>query len=476
MNCLTFLSGRHFFAAVSSAALAVTLLGFTTASAQESLRKVVYGGSTTTTNKSAPAKKKAAPAKSTPAKTSTSNVRKSTRTTTRKKSASTLVPERRPVTRRGWINIIFESKEPETQIFLNGNLVGTTDRNRVLRRSMTPGIYRVRGVLGASTVFSEKAVQIGKDGMKILLEEEVVKAAPPPPKEEPLVIPKTQAEIEMELAREMSAKVVRIFTDYLDPQRSSSITLEDWRFAASAAILGEFQNLSNQQIEAQRKFAAGQVNLAERNYQAAFSDYRLAIQSFPSSPLPHIGLGDTYLASAQWQDARKSYEQARSVGPNHWMPHRRLGDIYRILGEKKKAVLSYTDAIKFGDIRFETRFLRARAMVDDENMEAAIPLLEELLKENPGSEVYLALGEAYEMLKRDVGALDHYRKAVELDPKSPVAQYRLARIYFEQREYRKAVDGFNAALELDGDRKSFSHEDASEKRSAAQNRIKTTLK
>lgn len=467
---LTFSFSHRFLVAVCLCSLFV-VVGFESASAQESLRKVVYGATPPAASKKAPERKKADPPKKTSAKTLSSAKKPSSGAEKKSRTAST----RRPVKRPGWINVTFESQEPNTQIFVNGNHVGATDDNRTFRWTMTPGIYRLKGVHGESVVFSEKAVQLAKDEMKVTLLEEVAKAQPKPP-EQALVIPKTQAEIEMELAREMSAKVIRIFSDFLDPQKSASITTDDWRFAASAAVLGEFQNLSSQQIEAQRRFADGQVSLAERNYQKAFNDFRLAIQSFPASPLPQIGLGDAYAGSSQWQDARKSYEQARSVGPNLWMAHRRLGDIYRALGEKKKAVASYADAIKFGDITYETRFLRARALVDAENMEAAVPLLEELLKENPRSEIYVALGEAYEMQKRDVGALDHYRKAVELDPNSPVALYRLARIYFQQREYRKAIDGFDAALKLDGDGKSFPHEDAVEKRVAAMNRIRTGSK
>lgn len=471
MSCLklslTFVFKPRSITAVCIGAL-VLVAGFKTASAQDSLRKVVYGDSSATESKKTSARKKADPPKRTTAK---STAKKPARNAANKKSSSNTASKRRPVKRPGWISITFESREPNTQIFLNGNLVGSTDENGTFERTMTPGIYRLKGVLGTSVVFPEKLVQLGKDGMTIALYEEVVKKAPEE-NEEPLVIPKTQAEKEMELAREMSAEVIRIFADYLDPQKSADITTDDWRFAAKAAVLGEFQNLSKQQIEAQRKFAAGQVGLAEKDYQKAFSDFRLAIQSFQSSPLPHIGLGDAYFASAQWQDARRSYEQARTVGPNLWMAHRRLGDIYRILGEKKKAMLSYADAIKHGDDRYETRFLVARAMVDADSTEAAIPLLEKLAKEEERSEVYLALGEAHEMSKRDIGALDHYRKAIELDPESPVAQYRLARIYYEQREYKKAAEGFDAALKLDGEKRSFSHEDATEKRSAARSKMK----
>lgn len=461
---MNFLFKPRFFTAVCLGGLVVTA-GFGTASAQDSLRKVVYGEKAATENKKTE-RKKAEPPKRT--STNARNVKKPAASTTQKKRQGNASSMRGQVNRPGWINVIFESKEPNTEISLNGNPVGATDDSGKFRWNMTPGSYRVSGTLGANTVFSEKLIQIRRNEMTVRVFEEVA-AAPP---EQPLIIPKTQAEIEMEMAREMSARVLQIFSDYLDPQKSAGVTADDWQFAANAAVLGEFQNLSRQQIEAQRKFASGQVNLADKKYKDAFTDFRLAIQSFQGSPLPHVGLGDTYFASAQWQDARRSYEQAKSIGPNLWMAHRRLGDTYRILGENKKAILAYADAIKFGDDRYETRFLRVRTMVDAGDMEDAIPILEELAKEGERSEIYLALGEAFEKLKRDIGALDHYRKAVDLDAESPVAQYRLARIYYEQREYQKAIDGFDAALKLDGDRKSFSHEDAAEKRSAARSRMK----
>lgn len=467
MNCfkLRSLTFRVFFTAVCLGGL-VIMAGFRTASAQDSLRKVVYGENSTTENKKT-SRKKADPPKKTSAN-APPKVKKPATSATQKKRPGNTSSTRKPVNRPGWISVIFESKEPNTQIFLNGNPVGVTDDSRTFQWNMTPGTYRVTGMVNANIVFPEKLIPIRKNEMTVQVFEEI--AAKPP--EEPLIIPKTQAEIEMEMAREMSARVLQIFSDYLDPRKSADVTAEDWQFAANAAVLGEFQNLSRQQIEAQRKFASGQVNLADKKYKDAFTDFRLAIQSFQGSPLPHVGLGDTYFASAQWQDARRSYEQAKSIGPNLWMAHRRLGDTYRILGENKKAILAYADAIKFGDDRYETRFLRVRTMVDAGNMEDAIPILEELLKEGERSEIYLALGEAFEKLKRDIGALDHYRKAVDLDAESPVAQYRLARIYYEQREYQKAIDGFDAALKLDGDRKSFSHEDAAEKRSAARSRMK----
>ena len=462
-----------------AAGICVLVLSVTSASAsaQESLRKVVYGGKTTAApKKETPRKKPEASRKATPSRSKSTTAKKPSTAARKQVSNGGASTKRRPASRPGWIEVVFESKEPNTQVYLNGNHVGATDAGGVFRRKMTAGTYRVRGVHGFNVVFPERPMELGTDGMAVSLHEVAAKKDPEPPKEQPIVIRKTQAEIEMELARAMSARVIKIFSDYLDVERSASVTVDDWKFAANAAVLGEFQDLSKQQIEAQRKFAAGRVNLAEGDRQQAFANFRLAAQAFPSSPLPHLGIGDAYSASSQWQDARKAYEQARSVGPHLWMVHRRLGDVYRILGERKKAVQSYVDAVKFGDERYETRHLRARAQLEAGSLEAAIPLLEDLSEEKPSAEVHLSLGEAFEMQKRDVAALDHYRKAVELDPNLAAAQYRLARIYFEQREYEKAVEGFDAALKLDGDRKSFPHNDAKEKRSHASSRVRPTSK
>lgn len=453
--------------------------GYRSAQAQDSLRRTVYGDTSSSSSATkAPPRKKTEPPKkaSTPKKAAPTASRKPSsskpaagRSSGTSASNRAQKPVRRLPNRAGMINVVFESKEPGTQIYLNGNPVGETGDTGIFERSMTPGTYRVSGMLNADTVFPEKLIQIRTDNTKVRLYE-VAAAAPAETK--PLVIPPTQAEIEMEAAREMSAKVVQVFADFLDPYKSDTITADDWRFVSEAAVLGGFQNLSTQQIEAQRSFAAGRVELAEKDPAKAHTSFQLAIRSFPSSPLPFIGLGDAYFASQQMEDALRSYEQAKLRGKHLSILHRRLGDTFRLLKKRKEAVASYSEAIKLGDSRYETKYLRARAMVEAEMALEAIPLLEELLKENPRAEVYYSLGEAYEMLKRDVGALDHYRKAVELDPNSAIAQYRLARIYYEQREYEKAVKGFDAALELDGDRNTFSHEDASIKRGNASLRIK----
>ncbi len=444
--------------------------------AQDSLRKAVYGEPPTAESKKPAAERKTtakppAPKKAAPVKRSAAvNTRKAA---PGKASVTTSATAKRSGKRPGMVAIFFESKMPGTQVFLNGNLIGTTNSERTMKWIMTPGTYRVTGKLKGDVVYPEKLMFLNGDSPKVRLYEEPVPVVMTEQKaREALAIKPTQAELEMAAAREMSAKVLQIFSDYLDPLKSDRVSIGEWQFASDAAVLGGFQNLSTQQIEAQRAFAAGQVAMANKDPKKAFDSFSLAIRSFPTSPLPYVGLGDAYAFSQQMDDARKSYEQAKLRGKHLAIIHRRLGDTYRLLKQRKEAIEAYSEAIRLGDTRYETKFFRARATIEADKPLAAIPMLEELLPENPRAEVYFSLGEAYEMLKRDVAALDNFRKAVDIDPKSAIAQYRLALVYYEQREYEKAVKGFDAAIELDGEQNTFSRKDAALKRSSALMRIK----
>lgn len=469
---LSIRSNLSFIVCVAFFCAVIISAGNRSALAQGSLRKVVYGETSSSASKKATPKKRVETAKKVTAPKKSTSAR-STRSTKRSTGTAAKKPPPLVTKRNGMINVVFVSKEPGTEVFVNGNPVGKTGDNGIFERLMTPGTYRISAKAGTNVLVSERRVGVRLDNMRVELFDRPIVTAKPEPPPAPFTPPPTEAEKEMERAREISGRVIQIFSDFLDPLKSDSISTDEWRFVSDAAVLGSFQNLSSQQIEAQRTFAMGRVEVAEKNPTKALTSFQLSIRSFPSSPLPFIGLGDAYFASQQFEDARRSYEQARQRGKHLAIVHRRLGDANHLLKDEKEAVAAYAEAIKLGDTRYETKFMMGRSLLAAEMVGTAIPVFEELLKQEPKAEVYVALGEAFERQKRDVAALDNYRKAVELDPKLAAGHYNLARVYYEQREFEKAAQGFEKALELDGDRNTFSHEDAQTKKANASRRIKS---
>lgn len=63
--------------------------------------------------------------------------------------------------------------------------------------------------------------------------------------------------------------------------------------------------------------------------------------------------------------------------------------------------------------------------------------------------VHIALGEQYREQGELIAAIEEYRKAVELNPRSSLAHYRLGEVYFEQHSYSNAANSLRDSLNGD---------------------------
>ena len=145
---------------------------------------------------------------------------------------------------------------------------------------------------------------------------------------------------------------------------------------------------------------------------------------------------------------------------------------YRILDKEKEAITAYKSAVQFGYDNIETRFGLALTLLKTKQTDEAIAQLLEVAKEKPATEVYLALGEAYEKTKRDVSAIEYYQKAIQAAPNSAEAYFKLGDVYFAQREYVKAKETFEKAVQLDPDGKILNKTEAQKRLREAASKIK----
>jgi tetratricopeptide (TPR) repeat protein len=81
----------------------------------------------------------------------------------------------------------------------------------------------------------------------------------------------------------------------------------------------------------------------------------------------------------------------------------------------------------------------------------------------PKAEVFISIGNGYEKLKRDVSAIEAYQKAIDSDPNSALAYYKLADVYLNQREYTKAKESYEKAISLDPEWKTLNKTEAQKK-------------
>jgi tetratricopeptide (TPR) repeat protein len=425
---------------------------FFTVSGQDDLRNSVYGNQKkSTADKSKTSKKKP---KTTVAKNNAAASRP-TSTTTKRPAPKT------------FLDVTFVAREPAVEVFLNDRNIGKTDDKFQLSKKLTAGEYLVMAKNKRQVLMSTKKVTIGPSQTTVKLFEEIV------PKPTPAVQQtiQTQEKSEVQIALEISEKVKTILESYANPTTTDSVTTDDWQIVFKAAQMGQLQGYTAVQIEAQRWFASGQIELAKGEYTNAFTAFNKAQEFMPTSALPFFGLGNTYFADKKYADALKLYQKALQIDPKMAIGYKKLGDTQRLLGREKEAIAAYKNAIQFGYNTLETRFWLGTLMLETKQIEEAIKELEAVAKEMPKAEVFISIGNGYEKLKRDVSAIEAYQKAIDADPNSALAFYKLADVYLGQREYTKAKEAYEKALALDPEGKKLNKTETQKKLKEIENKL-----
>lgn len=431
---------------VSAAAVLICSAASSIVSGQDSLRNSVYGNQkkSAAANRDSQNQKK----KTAPAKKARSTVRNYAPTTPKKFEATRLVP------------VTFTAKEPGVEIWLNSKNIGLTDNKSQFTKRLAPGKYRLMAKNKRQVFLLTKEINVTAEQKSFnLFTEQPAK----PIAVTDLEKPKIEEKSEMEVALEISNKVKSILENFANPATTDTVTPEDWQTVFYAAQYNQLQGYTAVQIEAQRWFASGQIELANREYQNALTAFTKAQEFMPTSALPFYGLGNTYFENKQYAESIKFYQKALQIDPQLAMAYKRLADAQRLLKNEKEAIAAYKTAIRLGYRTPETRYWLGSLLLDGKQTEEGLKMLEEVAVEMPRAEVFIHIASGYEKLKRDVSAIEYYQKAIEADRSSAVAYYRLANVYAEQREHTKAKDAFEKAIELDPDGKYLNRSEAQKK-------------
>jgi tetratricopeptide (TPR) repeat protein len=411
---------------------------------QDDLRNTVYGDpKKSTTDRSKSSKKKT---KGTIANNNAST-QKIVPTPTRKTPPKT------------YLDVVFLAREPSVEVYLNERSIGLTGENRQLSKRLTPGDYLLMAKNKRQVLLSTKKIIVSPEQTTFKLFEEIV-PKPSPTIEKPV---EKDEKTEIEKAIEISERVKKILENYANPLTTDAVSQDDWQMVFQAAQLGQLQGYTAVQIEAQRWFASGQIELLNGEFTNAFTAFNKSQEFMPTSALPFYGLGNTYFAKKQYPDALKLYLKALQIDPKLSMGYKKLGDTQRLLGKEKEAISAYKNAIQFGYNTLETRFWLGTLMLETKQIEEAIKELEAVAKEMPKAEVFISIGNGYEKLKRDVSAIEAYQKAIDSDPNSALAYYKLADVYLNQREYTKAKEAYEKAIALDPEWKTLNKTETQKK-------------
>jgi tetratricopeptide (TPR) repeat protein len=174
----------------------------------------------------------------------------------------------------------------------------------------------------------------------------------------------------------------------------------------------------------------GQTNIAMENVPGARDVYAKALMASANAPLIIVGMGHVELLENKISESRQRFEAAIT------MTRGKKGDDPVILNAIGRAITNtYNDKEKKGDINYAVEKLEAAAARDDKN-----------------PEIFLNLGNAYLKAKPGEGggrAFESYKKANMANPTFAPPYFRLAKLFYSQKNWELYEQYLNDAISKD---------------------------
>jgi tetratricopeptide (TPR) repeat protein len=194
----------------------------------------------------------------------------------------------------------------------------------------------------------------------------------------------------------------------------------------------------------------------------AIDEYRLALEADPNSEYLTSGLAELYARTGRIRDAVGEAQDLLKRDPNNLEAHRLLGHIYlRSLGDMqggsgsdnvlKLAIEQYQEIVKLDPDSIDDHIMLGRLYHADNQIKKAEEEEKTAVKLAPNSEeAVTALAMLYNE-EGDTAKAAETLVAVPEASRSAKLYAALGSIYDQQKDYKKAIDAYQHAIELDRD-------------------------
>lgn len=214
--------------------------------------------------------------------------------------------------------------------------------------------------------------------------------------------------------------------------------------SANPRIINSYNNLS-------------EIYRSKALYKKAVETMEKGIKVFPNDGTLYSNLSWYHSLAEEFPQAISAGQKAVELAPDQYMGYTNLCRAYNDMKLHQQAIKTCNDALKIQPGDGETNLylglaydkLKQTATAKD-YFKKAIAGLKVFTTENPEySDGFYLLGNAYFYAGDDKGAMDAYRKTIELSPRFARARYNLGVLYFLNGKKDLAQEQYNALKEID---------------------------
>ena len=175
-------------------------------------------------------------------------------------------------------------------------------------------------------------------------------------------------------------------------------------------------------------FKLSRNELQRRQYTMAVFYSRMGLDHNPQNTSLLSIMAQAYMRQLTYKLAIPPFEQIIALGQGNEFVHSRLGFAYYNEGQYEKAIEQYNTALEFEDRNSDTFYNLGKlyALTGDLQKSESHLLMAILIKKQPVDPEYLSLGLTYKLQKDYKKALENFNKALEENPRNERALYERA--------------------------------------------------
>ena len=204
--------------------------------------------------------------------------------------------------------------------------------------------------------------------------------------------------------------------------------------------------------DAQAQATLGNALAEQGQYEKAVEHLRRAVELEPALTDALLSLGRVLARLGRYDEAVSNYRRILETDPNHLPARSRLGTTLAQAGELDEGISHLRQVVQQNPEDAEARLNLGAALGQGGDYDAAIREHQKVLELEPQEETLALtnfyLGTWYERTNRLSRASEHYRRALELDPKLANAHFALAELLVRSRNLDQALTHYARTIEL----------------------------
>jgi tetratricopeptide (TPR) repeat protein len=148
-------------------------------------------------------------------------------------------------------------------------------------------------------------------------------------------------------------------------------------------------------------------------------------------------VGNIFFKLEDYENAIVAYQKVIDIGPKDAVGYYNLGCVYSAMEDLDNAEQNWKNAIS----REKVRKVKKEKALEDELTRTVT-----VFKASVSAKAHDGLGRLYLQQNQSEKALEHFEKAVEIEPGKPELYYEIGKIYLNQKNTKKAIYSFERYL------------------------------